>query len=75
MTNRETEHVIKPSPEQLRTMDARTLRDTFQFGLEEAKRLKVEQRIRDTINEIEDQNVRRAVLDLLFLVTGRVDIV
>jgi hypothetical protein len=63
----------KPSAEQLRNMDARSLREQFEFGLEEAKRLKVEQRIRDNIADLINERERRILLDLLWLITGRTD--
>lgn len=60
-----------PSAEQLRTMDVRELRDNFSMGIQEAKRLKLEQKIRDNIERITDEETRWVLQDMLSLITGR----
>lgn len=64
----------RPSPEQLRTMGPRELREQFEFGLEECKRMIVEQRIRDDLASPRiDPIVARILTNMLFLITGRVE--
>jgi hypothetical protein len=51
-----------PSPEQLRTLDVRQIRDTFEMGLVEAKRLKKAQLLRDDIDNLNDEEGLKVVL-------------
>lgn len=60
----------RPSAEQLRSLDVRELRERFEIGMQEARRLKIQQRVKDNIEQLEDERVRRILLDLLFLTTG-----
>jgi hypothetical protein len=59
------------SAEHLRKMDIITLHDVFGISFKEAKRLKAEQRVIDAVANVTDAPVRSALLDLLFLVTGK----
>jgi hypothetical protein len=61
--------MIRPNPEQLRTMNVRSLRETFELGLDEAKKLKLEQQIRDRIASLDDRLTRQVLTDMLQLIT------
>lgn len=60
---------MKPNAEQVRTMDVRDLREMFEIGMEEAKRLKKVQQCRDMIETLvtpdEGKTLLHYVLDLI----------
>jgi hypothetical protein len=61
----------EPSPEQLRTMDVRQLRDNFDMGIHEAARLRLIQITKDNIENVTDDATKVVLRNLLELITGR----